>query len=165
MTHTGNALCSIPWNPLYMDPAAPMPINSVLLARNVTGVQPEQIHLTYWAADAVVVSWATGEGVTSITALPEAEQLQDGVATVVLYGTESGNLTHFVTGWVGGPSHSWPACSSGVCVFLFVCSNCWRSCRSVIIAAAAWAQSRHPWCVLRAMQGQECMYGSRELHL
>ena len=90
--------CSIDYNPAYLDPTHPLPINDVLLARNVTGVDPEQIHLTYWSTDTVVVSWATGEGVTSIEVLPEADQLQDGVDSVVLYSTDAGNLTNIATG-------------------------------------------------------------------
>lgn len=90
--------CSIPWDPRYLDPTHPLPINDVLLARNVTGVDPEQIHLTYWSASTVVVSWATGEGVTSTEVVPLAEQLQNGVDSVVLFGTSSGNLTGIAIG-------------------------------------------------------------------
>ena len=89
---------SIPWTPKYLDPMAPLPIDSPLLARNVTGVDPEQIHLTYWSAETVVVSWATGEGVTSVNVLPSALELQAGVATVVIYGTDRNNLSDTATG-------------------------------------------------------------------
>ncbi|KAK9802602.1 hypothetical protein WJX73_000292 [Symbiochloris irregularis] len=84
---------------LGLDPSSPLPIDSPLLARNVTGLDPEQIHLTYFSAESVAVSWVTGEGVTSLKAVPLATQQQGGIASDVYFGTNSENLTESATGY------------------------------------------------------------------
>lgn len=38
-----------------------LPLGHPRLVRRVAGIQPDQIHVTYWKEDEVTVSWVTGE--------------------------------------------------------------------------------------------------------
>ena len=38
-----------------------LPLNHPRMVRRVGGIQPDQIHITYWKEDSVTVTWVTGE--------------------------------------------------------------------------------------------------------
>lgn len=53
---------SFAYDPTYADPAISIPQGNALFAKNVTGLEPDQIHITYVSPTSVVISWATGDG-------------------------------------------------------------------------------------------------------
>jgi hypothetical protein len=83
----------------YADGTPQLPFSDPRIARTVTGVDPEQIHLTLVNATSVVVSWATGQGMVGVTAMPSnsSNSPNYGVASVVRYGTSPNGTYAFNT--------------------------------------------------------------------
>ena len=59
---------------------------------------PDQVHLALWDKDAMLVSWATGEGRVGPSGSPPRAYYPDSVASIVMYGTSPYKLTQFVVG-------------------------------------------------------------------
>jgi predicted phosphodiesterase len=88
---------SIAFNPVpYGQGTLSLPVDDPRLARNVTGLDPEQVHLTYNSPTSVTVSWATGEAYVGTGTLSSSNVLQAG--SEVFYGTKSGAYSGVATG-------------------------------------------------------------------
>ncbi|KAL4432463.1 hypothetical protein ABPG77_001762 [Micractinium sp. CCAP 211/92] len=70
------------------------PLASAALVHNVSGMEPDQIHVTYWGPGALLFSWATGEGVVGPGVRPANPK---GVGSWVLWGEQSGEYTQNAT--------------------------------------------------------------------
>lgn len=66
-----------------------LPLNHPRMVRRVGGIQPDQIHITYWKEDSVTVTWVTGEPQMA----PHVRKVSHHtVKSFVQYGKDSNDL-------------------------------------------------------------------------
>ncbi|DBA81199.1 TPA: hypothetical protein ACH3X2_007015 [Trebouxia sp. C0005] len=91
---------SIPYNAAIVgtDPLNQLSFSDPRVQRTVSGLAPEQIHLTYLSDTQTIVSWATGYGNTTVSPVdPNYFHEESGPSSTVYWGTNSGNYTHNLT--------------------------------------------------------------------
>ncbi|KAL3151075.1 hypothetical protein ABBQ38_012945 [Trebouxia sp. C0009 RCD-2024] len=80
------------------DPLNKLPFSDPRLQRTASGLEPEQIHLTYVSDTEIVVSWATGEGNLTMSPVdPDHFTKQSGPSSTVSWGTQPGVYTDNLT--------------------------------------------------------------------
>ncbi|DBA96972.1 TPA: hypothetical protein ACH3X1_001296 [Trebouxia sp. C0004] len=91
---------SVPYNAAIVgtDPLNQLSFSDPRVQRTVSGLAPEQIHLTYLSDTQTIVSWATGYGNTTRSPVdPNYFHEESGPSSTVYWGTNSGNYTHNLT--------------------------------------------------------------------